>query len=72
MDDVQGQLAKLSERGWTISSIAEAIDVPRNTVERWKRGVHQPAHAQAVGLALQQLIQRKRIPKRKRYKEKEL
>ena len=67
MADVQEMLEALLLRGWTISSIADALGSPRNTVERWKRGVHQPTHPQAIGLALEQLLGRKRIPKRKRY-----
>ena len=70
MANVNEQLVVLLEKGWTVASIADAIDVPRNTVERWKRRVHQPFHAQAISLALEQLLRRKRIPKRKRYTKK--
>lgn len=67
MNDVSVLLEKLLAKGWTISAVADAIEVPRNTVDRWRRGVHQPAHEQAVALLLERLLLRKRIPPRKRY-----
>jgi hypothetical protein len=69
--DVLGLLEQLTAKGWTTAAIADAIGAPRTTVARWRMGMHRPAHAQAVALALEQLLARKRIPKRKRYGVKE-
>ena len=72
MDNVRDLIAQLMASGWTGAAIADELGAAANTVSRWHLGTRYPANAQAVALALEQLLQRKRIPKRKRYKEKEI
>jgi transcriptional regulator with XRE-family HTH domain len=70
MNDVQSRIAKLQERGWTLAAIADEADVTVNTVEKWKAGDHIPNKATLV--LLDQLLTKKRIPKKRRYnREKE-
>ena len=67
MEEIQEAIAQLQGQGWSIAAIGDELEIPRNTVERWKRGVMHPRHSKVVLLALQALIPRKRIPKGKRY-----
>jgi transcriptional regulator with XRE-family HTH domain len=71
MNDVRELIAQLIANGWTGAAIADELGVAANTVSRWHLGTRDPTNARAVKVALEQLLQRKRIPKRKRYKEKE-
>ena len=72
MNDAQDLIEQLRGKGWTLSAIADEMGVTRNAVDGWRAGTRYPANSQAVKVVLEQLLQRKRIPKRKRYKEKEL
>ena len=67
MEDIVEAIAALQAKGWTISAISNELEIPRNTVDRWKRGVAQPIHSKIVLLALRGLLPRKRVPKGKRY-----
>jgi hypothetical protein len=64
---VQGTIEALRAKGWTVSAMADALGVPRSTVERWRHGSRYPANAVFVQRGLDALLGRKRIPKRKRY-----
>jgi orotate phosphoribosyltransferase-like protein len=70
MNDIQAKIAKLQEKGWTLAAIADELEVTVNTVEKWKAGDAQPHNAKGVFVLLDQLLERKRIPKQRRYKEK--
>ena len=50
---LQDELATLRARGWTLSSIARHINVPRQTVQRWWLGTRQPRFE---GLILRSLV----------------
>ena len=68
MNDIQAKLAELKERGWTLTAIADELEISHNAVEKWKAGDRYPRNAKAVLIVLDQLSKRKRIPKKKRYK----
>ena len=70
MNDIQEVLSGLQSKGWTVAAIADELGLKRVTVARWKIGVHYPANPSIAKQALKQLDLRKRIPKRKRYKER--
>ena len=68
MNDMQAKLAELKEKGWTLTAIADELEISHNAVEKWKAGDRYPRNAKAVLIVLYQLSKRKRIPKKKRYK----
>ena len=70
MNDIQEVLSRLQSKGWTVAAIADDLGLKRVTVARWKIGVHYPANPSIAKQALKQLDMRKRIPKRKRYKQR--
>ena len=67
MNEIQTKLTELQEKGWTLAAIADELAVTVNAVEKWKAGDRQPQNAKAVLMLLDQLLGRKRIPKRRRY-----
>lgn len=67
MNDIQIKIAELQEKGWTLASIADELEVTVNAVEKWKAGDRQPQNSKAVLMLLDQLLTRKRIPKQRRY-----
>ena len=70
MNDVQKVLVELRGKGWTLAAIADEIEVHRETVVSWDAGRHSPANAKVVVLALENLLRRQRVPKKRRYKKK--
>jgi len=70
MNEIQTKLAELQEKGWTLAAIADELEVTVNAVEKWKAGDRQPQNAKAVLMLLDQLMNKKRIPKQKRYGNK--
>jgi orotate phosphoribosyltransferase-like protein len=67
MNEIQTKLAELQEKGWTLAAIADELEVTVNAVEKWKAGDRQPQNAKAVLMLLNQLLEKKRIPKQRRY-----
>jgi orotate phosphoribosyltransferase-like protein len=67
MNEIQAKISKLQEKGWTLAAISDELEVTVNAVEKWKAGDAQPHNAKAVYLLLDQLLERKRIPKQRRY-----
>jgi lambda repressor-like predicted transcriptional regulator len=65
---VQTILAQLEEKGWTLVAIAdsEELKVHRNTVGEWKAGTKYPKLDAPVIDALNRLLKKNRIPKKKR------
>ncbi len=70
MNEIQDLIKALRIKGWTLAAIADELGVPYTTAYRWVAGIHAPAHPHLVVSMLEQLIQRKRIPKKKRYTPK--
>ena len=67
MNETQQKLAELQQIGWTLAAIADEIGVTVNAVEKWKAGARNPTNVKGIWLLLDQLAQRKRIPKQRRY-----
>ncbi len=65
---IQINLASLQEKGWTLAALADELEQKVNTLEKWKAGDRYPSNAKAVLIVLEQLSERKRIPKKRRYK----
>ena len=66
MSEVQQKLAVLQQKGWTLAAIALEVGMTAQTVEKWKAGTRSPVNPKLVMSCLDQLMQRKRIPKRRR------
>jgi orotate phosphoribosyltransferase-like protein len=67
MNEIQTKISELQEKGWTLAAISDELEVTVNAVEKWKAGNRQPRTAKAVLMLLDQLLEKKRIPKQKRY-----
>jgi transcriptional regulator with XRE-family HTH domain len=67
MNDVQTKLHELHEKGWTQAAIADELDVHKGTVNRWRLGQTYPPMPRPVLMALDILLKRRRIPKKRRY-----
>jgi len=66
-ETVQSKLAKLKEKGWTLASIARELELSAVTLESWNTGIRSPANPKSVLEFLDNLLKRKRIPKKKIY-----
>jgi transcriptional regulator with XRE-family HTH domain len=65
---VKEVLAILKGRGWTTAALADELGVHRDSVWSWETGRYSPENPKLVMIALERLLQRRRIPKRRRYK----
>jgi transcriptional regulator with XRE-family HTH domain len=65
--EIQSRIAELVEKGWTLAAIADEIGVTSDTIELWKAGKRNPTNAKAILLLFDRVLQKKRIPKKKRY-----
>jgi len=65
--DIQAKLVELKEKGWTLANIARALELSPVTIESWNTGIRSPANLQPVLASLDQLLKRRRIPKKKIY-----
>jgi transcriptional regulator with XRE-family HTH domain len=70
MNEFQVLLAELRAKGWTLAAIADELGITRNAVDAWRSGARFPSNAVAVKRELERLLNRKRIPRRRRIKEK--
>jgi transcriptional regulator with XRE-family HTH domain len=68
MNDIQIIIEELREKGWTLAALADELGVTVNAVEKWKAGDRYPRNVKAVLIVLEQLAERKRIPKKRRYR----
>jgi hypothetical protein len=64
---IQELLEQLRSKGWTLSAVADELGIARRTLSDWQAGTHYPTNTKLVEEKLTQLLQRKRIPKQKRY-----
>jgi orotate phosphoribosyltransferase-like protein len=69
VERVKEALAALKAKGWTISAVADELAVDRDSVWAWEVGRYRPANPRSVRIALEGLLRRRRIPKRRRYKK---
>lgn len=66
-NEIQSRIAQLVDRGWTLAAIADELGVTSDTVELWKAGRRNPTNAKAVLAMLDKVLEKKRIPKQRRY-----
>ena len=66
MIDIQEKLTQLIEKGWSQAALSDELGVNKGTVYRWYLGKTYPPLPKPVLMALDQLSERKRIPKRRR------
>ncbi len=66
MGVVQELIGELRSKGWSKAALADELGVTWFTVTRWERG-RLPANEVGVRMVLGQLLQRRRVPKRRRY-----
>jgi transcriptional regulator with XRE-family HTH domain len=67
MNDIQTKLAELESKHWTLAAIADELEVSYNTVQKWKADDRYPSMSKLIIEKLDELLERKRIPKQKRY-----
>lgn len=67
MNEIQDKIAQLLEKHWTMASIADELEVTPDTVENWRAGRRNATNAKGMLIILDELLLRKRIPKKKRY-----
>jgi transcriptional regulator with XRE-family HTH domain len=67
MSDIQTKIAELQKRGWTISALADELEVSRDAVDKWMAGNRNPVNAKGINTMLDQIARRKRVPKKRRY-----
>ena len=69
INEIQSRIAQLVEKGWTLAAIADELGVKPDTVENWRAGRRNPTNAKAILAMLDKVLEKKRIPKRKRYEQ---
>lgn len=67
MNDIQTKLTELEGKNWTLAAISDELDISYNTVQKWKSGDRYPPIAKLIIEKLDELLERKRIPKQRRY-----
>jgi transcriptional regulator with XRE-family HTH domain len=67
MNEIQYRIAELEAKGWTLAALADEIRVAYNTVQKWKAGERNTRLEKPVLDSLDRLLERKRIPKKRRY-----
>ena len=65
--EIRSRIAQLTEKGWTLAAIADELGVKSDTVENWHKGLRNPTNAKAVLAMLDKVLEKKRIPKQRRY-----
>mgnify|MGYP001284215384 CR=1 FL=1 len=70
MNALQRKLVELKNKGWTLASISDELGIHWYTVQRWRDGKQYPNTPKLVLSALDTLLRRKRIPKRKLFRKK--
>jgi ribosome-binding protein aMBF1 (putative translation factor) len=70
MNDVQSKISELQEKGWTLATLADELEVTVKAVEKWKAGDRYPNNVKAILALLDQILERKHVPKMKRYTQK--
>jgi hypothetical protein len=67
MNDIQIKLAELESKHWTLAAISDELEVSYNAVQKWKAGDRYPSVSKLIIEKMDKLLERKRIPKQKRY-----
>ena len=66
MNEITEQLSHLNNKGWTDAAISDELGVSPITIFRWKKGMRTPDNSRSVLHMLATLVDRKRIPKKRR------
>jgi transcriptional regulator len=66
-NEIQVRISQLAEKGWTLAAIAGELGVTPLTVGLWKAGKRNPTNVKSVLLMLDKILEKKRIPKKRRY-----
>lgn len=66
-NEIRTKIAQLVERGWTLAAIADELGVTSDTVENWRAGRRNATNAKAILVMLDKVLEKKRIPKQRRY-----
>ena len=69
MNEVQQRIKALEEKGWTQAAIADELGLTVNAVVKWKAGDRVPNQRIAVLAHLDRVLQKRRVPKQRRYKK---
>lgn len=69
-ETIQAKLTELKAKGWTLASIARELELSPVTVESWNTGIRSPSNPKSVLESLDNLLKRKRIPKKKIYTDR--
>jgi len=69
MNEVQSRIAELEAKGWSLAAIADELQVAYITIQKWKAGDRNTRLAKPVLDSLARLLERKRIPKKRRYQD---
>ena len=67
---MQQKIVELTDRGWSLASISDELGIHWYTAQRWRDGKQYPNTPKLVLAALDTLLRRKRIPKRKRARKR--
>ena len=65
--EIAAKIGILRHKGWTLSAISDELGVGRETAYGWIARGHSPSNIKLVNLALDGLLKRNRVPKKKRY-----
>jgi transcriptional regulator with XRE-family HTH domain len=66
MNEVQSRISELEAKGWTLAAIADELQVAYITIQKWKSGERNTRLEKPVLDSLNRLMERKRIPKKRR------
>ena len=67
MNEVQEKIQELRDKGWTVAALADELGVRSMTLHRWVSGNRHPTNVKLLTMGLDNLLKRKRIPKKRRY-----
>ena len=67
MNDVQERITRLIDKGWTKAALADELGMGWMGLHQWTTGERNPANPKLVLAALDSLLARKRVPKKRRY-----
>ena len=69
MNEVQGRLLALQEKGWTLAAIADELGLTVNAIVKWKAGDRIPNNMKSILEHLDRVLQKRRVPKQRRYQK---
>ena len=62
MNEIQGRLPALKEKGWTMAAISDELGVSNMTVFTWKNGTRNAENARSVLFKLDSLLAKEAHP----------